>query len=673
MTQMAMPAVPHGIPLKVSMETNEAVDDLQVAFDSGKRAAFQAKRTISFSTLANAEFVSVVKQFVAHEMRSDGGVDESYYLVTSSTASKRITGDLLAALNAARDCSPQVFERDQPKAIVDTYSEVLTAILSILDQLYGGADEPWARMLLSKSYVIVLDIDPNSSLEQALVLALHAKGYAAPSEMWGKLVADCLEWARRRLTVDLSDIEKTYSHLKVVAPQAINATEHQYLRVQLNVDGFEVGRELVVARALNDLPIMKTGMLGLFEFYRFDDDCRPRLRFEGDRIILGSGDELELWGRFATWTGLNRYIDENIERLGREEVIVFPMNDDRDRETDLCAKTHRKALEAVAQSRDGTKCVHCELPVTASMSPVVEYGDGPDLSFGISHRECVLPTDRVMGRADSEMFGENPELVNFDVNSWFNAAHGGHGVFVGINASKQAIAPVIWGGIPPLEDKVGKYVVALVMKDGSEQLTSNRGLIQRFTKQHAEALALKLNTTVEQSTKDGDPLSCSDQTRAFGPRSLLVSKLGGSEKIQAIVDVRIRPYEAREAARYPGPRSWYAPLLILRESETLVPVILTNAIPAISDPLALGRHMENWRNAGYHLPACHLESLLTDAQVDQLLDKFEGTEVGVIIDPLFSEDGSGELVHGHPIYPLSEMERGQHHESVAAEGASTMV
>lgn len=639
------------------METNEAVDDLQVEFDSGKRATFQAKRTIGFSVLSDSELVSVFKQFVTHELAAEADSDQEYYLVTSSMASKRVTGDMLAALVAARGCTPAVFRRDQPKAIVETYDALFAASLLIQSQLCGDPDESWVRTLLSKCHVIVLDVDPNSSLEQALVLSLHAKGYAAPEEMWGKLVTECLEWARRRLTVDLADIDKRFRHL-MSPPAASKVTRpHQYLRVELKSHSFEVGRELVIARALNDQSFLPSNVVGALEFYRFDGDCRPRLKFSDDRIVLGNGHELELWGRFATWTGLYRFIDENIDRFKDEEVAIYPMNVDRDLENDLCAKTHRAALDAAALSRDATKCVHCDLPVTSSMSPVVEFGDGPTLCFGLSHSQCVRPTDRILGRADSEMFSENPELVNFDINAWFNAAHRGHGVFGGINASKQSIAPVVWGGIPPHEDAVGKFVVVSILADGSEQMTSNRGRVQRFTQKHAEEWALQLRQSVQAAEEAGDPLCYSDQSRAYSTRSTLIKQLGSSEKIERIAKVIVRPYEASEAARYPGPDHWYAPLMILREAETLTPLVLTNAIPAISNPLALGRHLENWRKAGFSIPAYEIESLLTDAQIDQLIDTAAGQGLGVILDPLVSEDGSAELVHGHPIYPLGAIEQ----------------
>jgi len=530
-----------GQPTAISMETNEAIDDLQVSFANGPRSMMQAKRSLSFSTLPNSELASVFEQFVVQSLQAAGDESDDYCLVTSSDASKRITGDMKAALDAARTASQTAFERDQPKAIVCTYNELLGLVREIQVRLVGSADDVWARALLAKSSVIVLDIDPHSSLEQAIVMALHSSGYTAPFEMWGKIVADCLEWARRRLTIKLRDIEQSYSHLRAPVAASLPPARPEYLRIELTSEGFEVGRELVVARALTDLPFMKKGTIGVIEFYRFDDNCRPRLKFRENRMVLGNGAELELWARLATWVGVERFIAENEARLAGEEMVIVPMNMDDDLEKGLCAATHRHSLDAAAKGRNSILCVHCELPVTESMCPIVEFGEGNDLCFGLSHRECVVPSDRILGRADSDLFRENPELVNFDINAWFRAAHRGHGVFFSIEASRQAISPVIWGGTPSHEDASGKYMVVSVLDDGTEELVCKRGRVQRFTKQHAEEFTESLGQWVQQSRAAGDPLSYSDQSRAFSRRSILLQQLGGKEKIHAISAVAARP------------------------------------------------------------------------------------------------------------------------------------
>jgi len=653
---LSIPFMARGQPTTLSMETNEAIDDLQVSFANGARSMMQAKRSLSFSTLPNSELASVFEQFVIQSIHAASDKSDDYYLVTSSDSSKRVTGDMKAALDAARTASQVAFEQDQPKSIVCTYNELLGLVHEIQIRLVGSADDARARALLAKSSVIVLDIDPRSSLEQAIVMALHSSGYTAPFEMWGKIIADCLELARRMSTVKLSYIEQNYSHLKAPVATPLPPTKPNYLQIELTSERFEVGRELVVARALTDLPFMKQGTIGAIEFYRFDDSCKPRLRFRENRVIFGNGLELELWARFATWVGLERFIAENEVRLAGEEIVILPMSVDDDLEKGLCAVTHRHSLDAAARRRNNILCVHCELPVTESMCPIVEFGEGRDLCFGFSHRECLVPSDRILGRADSVLFRENPELVNFDITAWFRAAHRGHGVFFGIEASGQAISPVIWGGTPSHEDASGKFMVVSVLDDGTEELVCKRGQVQRFTKQHAVQFAERLGQWVQQSRASGDPLCYSDQSRAFSRRSVLLQQLGGKEKIHAISTVIARPYEAKEAARYPGRGNWYAPLLILREAESLTPIVLTNAVPAISDPLTLGQHLRNWRAAGFDIPPYEIECLLDDAKVDQLIDMVLLSGLSVILDPVISEDGSMKLVRGHPILTIEHMQ-----------------
>jgi hypothetical protein len=640
------------------METREAIDDLQVSFANGSRCMMQAKRSLSFSTLPGSELASVLEQFVRQSLQATGDEADDYCLVTSSDASKRITGDMKAALDAARTASQAAFERDQPKAIVRTYNDLLGLVCEIRLRLVGSKNDAWARTLLAKSYVIKLDVDPHSSLEHAIILTLHSSGYTAPSEMWGKIVADCLEWARKRLTVKLKDVEQSYRHLRAPVTDFLPSAKPEYLQIKLTSERFEVGRELIIARALADLPFMRKGAIGVIELRRFDNNCKPRLIFRENRVIFRDGTEFELLARFATWVGAVRFMDENKARFPDEDIVIVPMDKVDDLEKGLCATTHRRLLNAAARRRNSMLCVHCELPVTESMCPVVEFGEGNDLYFGLSHRGCVVSSDRVLGRADSDLFRENPELVNFDINGWFRAAHQGHGVFFSIELSRQTLSPIIWGGAPSYEDAAGKHMVVSVLDDGTEEIICRRGRVQRFTKQHAKEFSEKLGDWVQRSRAAGDPLSYSDQSRTFSNRSTLLQQLGGKEKIHAISSVVARPYEAKEAARYPGPGNWYAPLLIIREAESLTPILLANVVPAISDPLTLGQYLGNWRAAGFDIPVYEIECLLDDAQVDQLIDMALLDGHDVILDPMVSEDGSMKLVRGHPIitveHPQSE-------------------
>ncbi|MBE0577990.1 hypothetical protein [Devosia sp.] len=651
------PATKYGQATEISLEVRDHVDDIQISFDSGVRALIQAKRTLPFSLLTNSEFSSALRQFVSQSLTGDDG-HAQYCLITTSSASKRITGDLLVALDVARNCDPDIFLRDQPKSVTTTYRDVLLVVLDIYKQLGGDGDERVARGLLSKMHVIVLDLDTDSSLEHAVVLSLHAAGYAAPSGVWSKLIVDCLEWARRRQTVSVSDMRRQFERLRLPTSGSIQR-RGQYLEFEMSTKGFEVGREIAIMRADKDLSFLEKGQVGVVEFYRFDSDCRPRLSFQNDRITFGNGEQFELWGRFSTWLGANRFIEENTERFADLDILVIPMNVEEDLEAGLCAKTHRKALELAAKSRDGTRCVHCERPVTTTMSPIVELGDGPTLIFGMAHPSCVLPSDRVMGRADHKLFVENPELKDFDINAWFDAAHGGQGFSGAVRASKQAVAPIIWGGTPSIEASIGKYMVVSILDDGTEQLASNRGKVQRFTREHAEEFASSLSAGITKAEAQGDPLCYSDQSRAFAARSVLLRQLGTSEKISPIAKVEVRAYEAREAARFPGPKSWYAPLLVLRDATSMLPLIFTNMVAAISDPMSLGRHMNNWRNAGFEIPPYEIEILLADAQVDNLIEEAIANEVGVVIDPVISEDGTMELVSGSPIYSLDMIAKGQ--------------
>lgn len=645
-----IPAMPFGKPMRLASETAEAIDDLQVHFANGRRILVQAKRSLSFSTASGSDLSSVLAQFALQHIASRDALDE-YCLITSSAASMRITGDMHAALEAAKDCSAEVFERDQPKAIVETFATLLCSAQDLLRRVRPDATTEDARDLLLKMRVVVIDIDPNSALEQALVLILHAAGYAAPSELWGKLVADSLEWARNRRSIDLSKLAASYAHLKTPTANAASDIEHQYLTCEFSVEGLAVGREVVIGRAMSD-DLVPVGAIAILELYRFDDQCHCRVMFKNDRLIMAKGVQFEVLGRFATFTGLERFIEEYGDRLKNERIILLPINSDENFEAGLCATAHRQALQVASARRPILHCVHCERPVSSSTSPVVEFGEGEGLTVGLTHRECLRPCDRVMGLADSGFFRNYPELTKFDVNAWFRAAHSGHGVFYAIRTHGKAVSTTIWGGTPTHEARLGEYVVVSILEDGTEELCTRRGLVQRFTRQHADEFAETLKSGGNQAAQSGNPLCYSDQSRSFGTKSALLELLGSKEKLRRIVGVEVRTFDAQEAARYPHRGSWYAPLLVLRDAASLDVLSLGNAVPALSDPLGLGQFLSNWRNAGFDIPHYEIELLLTDADVDSFFERFTGSDVGVVLDPILSEDGNAELLRGSHVYPI---------------------
>jgi hypothetical protein len=650
-----VPAFPFGTPIRIACETGEAIDDLQLYFDNGRRILAQAKRSLSFSTAPGSELYSVLAQFVLQHVATDDALDE-FCLITSSSASKRVTGDMLAALNAARECSSEVFERDQPKAVVETLNALIDAVHDLLLEARPNATVKESRAILLKVRLVVIDIDPHSSLEQALVLILSAAGYSAPSELWGKLIANSLEWARNRQTIELSSLKTTYAHLKSLPPETAASIEHQILKYEFSAETVAVAREIAIGRALTD-DLVPSGTVVVLELYRFDDECHSRVEFTNEHLILASNVKVELWGRFATWVGLERYVDENIDLLNCEEIIVLPINSDDDFETSLCATAHRRALQVAAARRPMFHCIHCEKPVSSSMSPFVEFGEGDGLVVGLTHRECLRLSDRILGLADSGFFRNYPELMNFDVNGWFQAAHSGHGVFKAIRASGEAVPITTWGGTPTHEARLGAYVVVSVLEDGTEELCTKRGLVQRFTRQHADEFAGTLRSHTAQAAQSGNPLCYSDQSRAFGNKSTLLKLLGGKEKLLSIVGVEVRTFDAQEAARYPNPGSWYAPLLVLRDATSLDVFALGDAVPALSDPLALGQFLANWRNAGFDLPNYEIELLLTDAEADSFFERFAGSDVGVILDPVLSEDGNANLLRGSRVYPVQQLKK----------------
>ena len=171
-----------GCMAQVGFETRTSIDDLNLLFRDGSRSYLQAKATIDFS-LATGELRSVFQQF--EQQDAAGGSNERFLLVTSSRASKKVTFDLRAALEGFRSSPIADFFRDQPKILTDIIADLRIALTELRNAANReGANPDAVDRIIRKSGVVVVDVEAGDPLEQAIILVLQAKSYAAPSGVW---------------------------------------------------------------------------------------------------------------------------------------------------------------------------------------------------------------------------------------------------------------------------------------------------------------------------------------------------------------------------------------------------------------------------------------------------------------------------------------------------------
>ena len=636
---------------RISFETTEKVDDINIVLMAGDVVYIQAKATIGYSVGSGGELHSVLSQF---EAQATSGADK-LALVTSSRASKKVIYDLRAALDAFRSSPEQEFFRDQPRALTG----IISQLRSVLSGLRKGVGRPESAEaideVLRKMWVFVLDVENGDPLEHAITILLESKSFLAAPAVWGKLVSDCVSFGRRRHTVSLLEIEKQYERFRISDDDGnLEEVSDEILKVEISEAEFSAGRDLSLCVIPEGVTNFQPGY-AVVETYRFDEHCAERLEFREHSVVFAGSVEIPLLRRAATYEGMTRILENDPSLVEDNEVTLYPINSDENFEDSACATTHRERLQRALESNTTLlNCVHCSKAVFSVSASVVELQPLEKPIVGLAHEECLQPADRVIGSIQSDFVREHPELVNFDVNAWYRAIHGGQSVF----ASAQHLAGgqkvrIAWGGLEP-RGPDGAFVVEISLRGGGREIVTRRNGVQRFSKSDAEEFAANLNKQFEIAREKGDPLCYSDESKTFGPRSEVLKLIGAREKIIPIEHARTRKYDVKFAIRYTLPGHWYAPLLYLRERETGEPVIQDHAILMITDPLKLSLFLENWKSIEVDVEGYELAIILNDGEFDEFMRWGEGKGYSAIVDPIF-DPASSLLISGYPIRSTESM------------------
>ncbi|MGH0372101.1 hypothetical protein NKY71_27140 [Sinorhizobium meliloti] len=635
---------------QVGFETRTNIDDLNLLFKDGSRSYIQAKATIGFSL--DGELRSVFQQF--EEQDAAGGKEERYLLVTSGRAVKNFTNDLRLALDAFRSSPEAEFLRDQPQAI----KEVIEAVRRTLNELRVAAkrdvDVDAVDRIIRKSKVIILDVEAEDTLEQSTILLLQMRKYVAPSGVWGKAIADCITFAKARRTIAVADIAKDFEKFRVATAEMAEKAAGDILQVELGGVDFPCGKEVVLARALDD-ELTAKGQSVVLEMRRFDGRCGELLDFTAMPFRPNGRPAFDIILRAATVKGLMRLIRDRPGIITGDELGVVELETNEDLEADPCVAAHRQRLHNAFQKNDKPlRCLHCAEAVWEPVAEVVELGSLADPQLGLVHKRCLQPTDRVIGEANMPMAEKHPELVNFDANAWFKASNGGQRTLANLDTLRTGpVAHIAWGGLAA-RGPLGQFLVEVSLKDGGSEIVTRRNVLHRFTKMEAEEFAEELNASFDHQRKIGDPMCFTDQSKGFAPRSILIEQFGNREKRREVSSASVRPYDQKLVALYSQPGQWYAPLLYLRHTPTGYPVAFGEGIMFLTNPATVKDHLENWAETGFEVEDYEIVAILTDAEFDDFMSWADAQEMIGVVDALF-KPSSREIASGAIIMSIERI------------------
>ncbi len=621
---------------KISFETMEYVDDINIHLKNGNAIYIQAKAIINFSISTGGELNAVLDQF----QRQSRQPNDRLILATTSRSSKKVTYDLRSALEAYRHAEENAFYKTQPKTLSKIIDEVKIALHSL-----GVQSE--AHQIIKAMSVLVLDIEESDPLDQAMALIIQSHGFIAPGAIWGKIISDCVTFSKTRRTADINYLKDSYKEFISKGEKTIEYKAKKL--IDINISGnFSAGREIIICESDGRSKIIPEGLY-LFEFYRFDNNCKERIRISDDQVTLSDGTTLKLLRRSATFEGVNRLAKRDERLLRDRKVIVMPANLHGNIEESPCAKIHQERIKRAADlNTTPLTCLHCGRPVFSPSAHVIELAPIDNPVVGLTHDGCLQAADRILGTIKNDMFDSHSELIDFDVTGWFEALHGGQMVFANADyLASPKRTNIMWGG-GEIKDPKRNYMIEISLLNGEREIVTRRNGVDRFSKEDAESFAQKLNYEFVKGRADLDPFCYSDESKAFGQKSQLLSLLGVREKFRPIDQAKVRRYDATIANRFSRPGHWYAPLFYLRNLITDDPISEKDAVFLLTDPLALKSYIENWKDANIEIGEYAIEVLLTDREFDDFMQWNEDRGFFAIVNPILDSTNSS-LISGRPI------------------------
>lgn len=419
---------------------------------------------------------------------------------------------------------------------------------------------------------------------------------------------------------------------------------------------FSTGKELLIIKSfLPDADYL------IVELFRFDDSGNQKNAFRGNIVKpvnseKGKEDEWELIQRFATITGLYRYLDEHKDFSEKNKIVALFAHESIDSvESTEAAKKHYKKLQQLKVANTTLmNCLHCSKSIITNDSLFIEIDEeGLNAAVGNVHKECVRPADRILGKSYYPNLKDTSMLINFDFNEWINLLKRGQGFITPVKQMKQTVKTPIIAWNPDHKFNNGNYCLRLTAEDNKSSFAHLGKDIYRVKESDIDAELEFFKDKLKQSEEAGDPMCVTSEKRIFGNYKYLETIKTQEEKLFKIVGVEKAKYSSQFSQLNPNIDNDYAPLCLVIDTQTEDIINFGNCIPVISDPLIFDDFHNNWNDAGYKLEKCELRIIKSDIELDHYLHSFLEDGMQPILDPLF--DNKANLIKGFFISNFKEL------------------
>jgi hypothetical protein len=618
--------------LEISFETANSIDDIEVSTDSCK-FFIQAKRSISLSSSENSEFVKVIRQFVNQYITS-GTKEEKYLLVTSSDASSKIKKELRKITESARLNDTGFENNPLNKSEENTFEKLKQSVSSAYNKIIENTlSEQDFIDIIKRIYVIIFDIQKGMPLENALLTLLSSKTSVSPEIIWAIIIKHALSLASNRQSLNKTGIKDSLGkYLAKHTDEEKKAIASEIIKIEYSDNIVRSGREVLLIKSFDeDFDFM------LVELKRFDELGNKNFKFSDDKCELPDGRIWQVIHRAATLAGVQRYIEENADNYSDKKLAILSKNAKEDYDLSESALAHGELCKKmILNSAEPLNCIKCGDFVSEDATPLVEIDcETSDHKVGLVHKECLESIDRILGKIDAELFREYDFLKDFDYITWFNQLQGGQGLFNGLHSKPAQIYPMAWKS-DALKLSKGKYCIKINLEDGSSRYVHDRG---KVLKQPLEEAEKKLDLFVEgfkKSKSDKDPWCYTSKKEQFGNYSKLEKLKDEDEECIECVNAEIVVCTKAVEDAYSNVKNFYAPVFILTEKDSGLPLLINNALFILNNPLELGIYLKNWNKAGIEIPEYSIKIIKTDEEFDLYMAQLLQDGVQVVANPKFN-------------------------------------
>lgn len=398
----------------------------------------------------------------------------------------------------------------------------------------------------------------------------------------------------------------------------------------------------------------------IIENFRFEDDGKKKIKFRENKVLFQSVENEEdfiLIQRFATWTGLKRYLDNNQEAFKDKSVITINAVEEIEKveETSHALAQAEYLKELLEFNKDQMSCLHCGEKISTNDCFFIEI-DESELkdNVGNVHKECLRPADRIIGESGYKDLKKS-NLLNFDYSKWAELLLKGQGQIRAIKRkfSNNLIKPIIsWN---PLNNiNTGKYCIRQYYEDGTYSFMKLGKSIHRFSKEEIDIEVEKFNKQIKESKEQGDPICMIVETKMNGSYKLLNTLKLPEQTIVYASHFEKATYSIQLEENQIEINNDYAPIGLVCYPETDDLVKIENHVLLITNPLKFDKFHQNWNKILKNLGGCKIKIIETDFELDAYLQLFFKEGLIPVIDPIF-DTITKSLVTGFEIRSMEKI------------------